>query len=87
MEEFFIDFNKRKLNRIGYPLVAAILAIDGVFQMMNRASRLHPAIPILEIVYGIVLVIIWVFPPKWYFRVDDSAIEFKRQFAGMHRFD
>lgn len=87
MEDFFVDFNKRKFNRVGYPVFAVLLAGDGIFQLSKVAGRLRPAVPVVEIAYALMLVLFWLFPPKWYFKVDQSAIEYKRQFASPNRFD
>ncbi len=87
MEDFFVDFNKRKFNRVGYPVFAVLLAGDGIFQLSSVTGRLRPTVPVLEFAYALVLVLFWLFPPKWYFKVDESAIEYKRQFAGPNRFD
>ncbi len=87
MEAFFADFNKRKFNRIGYPLISAGLAVDGIMQLFHIAGRRGVTMPIIEILYAILLVAFWIFPPKWFFKVDDEAIEYKGQLARLRHFD
>ncbi len=87
MEAFFADFNKRKFNRIGYPLISAGLAVDGIMQLLHIAGRSGRAMPVIEILYAIGLVAFWIFPPKWFFKVDDAAIEYKGQLARLRHFD
>jgi hypothetical protein len=87
MEPFFADFNKNKFNRIGYPLISVGLAADGILQLLHIAARRGVTMPIIEILYAILLVAFWIFPPKWFFKVDDAVIEYKGQLARRRHFD
>ena len=86
MEAFFTDFNKRKFNRIGYPLISVGLAADGILQLFHIGGRHGITMPIIEILYAILLIAFWIFPPKWFFKVDDAAIEYKGQLARLRHF-
>lgn len=86
MDELFIDFNKRDF-RWTYPIAAAFLGISGISQLLVPANKTPIPAAVLEIVVALVVVVLWQFPMKWYFKVDSSGIEYKRHLCCLRRFD
>lgn len=87
MEELFIDFNKRDFMRRTSAVTAAFFGVTGITQLLGPANRIPILIPVAEIVASLGLAVHWLSPPKWYFRVDRSGIEYKRQLMSPRRFD
>lgn len=87
MEGLFIDFNKRDSVRVAYPVVAAFLAVSVLSQLLKSADGVLTTTLLFETVCALALLAAYLFPPKRYFKVDNSGIEYKRHVRRLLRLD
>ncbi len=87
MEGLFIDFNKRDSIRRTFPLVAAFLIVSLLSRLLGSDSGAMTPAMMLEAALALVLLAAYLFPPKWYFKVDNSGIEYKRHLWRLRRLD